>query len=203
MKASSLTRVCILWVLLSVLVACGGDSETGQILANNSADFRSEVDSTGVEGVWQLACASVDQLGPNWQLIAKDLELYGTLKAAYHGGQITGTINLFKDSSCVDLYLTSTFVSSYVLGAEITTESGISANEIDISPVSTRMDFADANEADLDTGAAPTSYTIFRVDGDKLYTGKMGLLEVIQHGVGLTADKRPVSLNFDVYLTRE
>ncbi|WP_417597694.1 hypothetical protein [Oceanospirillum sp.] len=183
-----LKKLIVLFAMVTMLAACGGGSsstESGSTGGDAGSDTGSGGDtdsgsgddtSTVLEGVWVKSCGAVDPSDPE--------TLYDIVTATFSGSNFTSNIKNYLDASCsIPMSEAPNPIAEGVfsIGAEVTTSSGVVAQELD-SHV-TRY-----SGADFDT----YTYTIFTIEGNLLYMGD-------DNGFndGTTSALRPTAMNYN------
>ncbi|OOV88160.1 hypothetical protein [Oceanospirillum linum] len=181
-----LKKLIVLFAMVTILAACGGgSSSTGSdsTSGGSGSDTGSGGDAgsggetgTVLDGVWVKSCGPVDPSDPE--------TLYDIVTATFSGNNFTSNIKNYLDAGCsIPMSEAPNPIAEGVfsIGAEVTTSSGVVAQELD-SHV-TRY-----SGADFDT----YTYTIFTIEGNVLYMGD-------DNGFndGTTSALRPTAMNYN------
>ena len=156
------TRILLI-ALVTILYSCGGDSDDGKTMNSNLAE------SMGINGT----CLSNCYESPY------DPGLYIIDSFSFSGNSVTTTFWDYQDSSCSgSVSLTGSASGSFVIGEEVTTDSGLKATEIDFN-----MTYQ---------GSQFTILDIIQVSENYFYLGVWG-----------DSNIRPTELKFDTVLTKQ
>jgi len=135
---------------------------------------------TELEGTWGATCLYNDL----W-------ETYDTDSVTFAGNTFSFFGIEYTDSACTLVEDTYSSTGTFVIGDTLTASSGGEVIQIDSM-------FATVNGNNF----TYTFYDIFRVDGDRLYTGDTGGFGEDEHD-GSTLEARPIDLDFSFYLTKD
>ena len=130
-----------------------------------------------LQGTWVSSCVSYSSF-------------YLLSSTTFSVGSYSSSSSAFFDSECADSVQGVSVTGSFVVGEAITTSSGVSAKEIDF--IIETIDGVSASE---------TSFGIYRIMDNTLFTGNLGFIE----GSGIdtsTEENRPTALNFDLPFTK-
>lgn len=125
--------------------------------------------ATTLQGSWTVPCDD----GYQWTM-------------EFSGSNIYFSPTFYEDSSCSgtgDFYHAD-ITATYVIGDTVTTESGLTAHQIDITYTEVKY------PEDYEEQEGETHYDLIYVDGDILYTGD------ISTGSGTSPSTRPTALDF-------
>ncbi len=129
------------------------------------------------------------ELEGTWVYICKDRGdgVFFKSKGTFSGDSFNFSIQEYSNSGCSRLTGDSSGSGKFSIGKSITTSSGLSAKEIDITTL--KQDGKDVNVKD---------YDIFRIDGRDLYFGKY-----TSKYDGESRSGRPIDLDFDENLIKD
>jgi len=132
--------------------------------------------ATELEGTWRTTCLYDDY----W-------DSYDTGSITFSGNTFSSSGVEYSDSACTVIEESYSSTGTFVIGSFVTTSSGLSAKEIDMTLLT-----MDGNNFTY------TFYNIFRVDSARLYNGDNdGDYD------GNSIDKRPIDLDFSYYYTKD
>lgn len=192
-----------------VLSACGSsDSDSGNSGDGSDGDSGGVDTTTGfalpvpygtgeatiLEGTWVADCFKIDVgIGVG----------YGKGVITYTGNGLSIVGASYSDPDCLTLVTSFTATKDIVIGNQITSDSGLSAYEIDITTVQGTTILP--NGIEIEDIAGITNYVITRVDGDKLYDARLpNPLTVDPNAIppASTPETRIKALNFDYFYYR-
>ena len=116
--------------------------------------------------------------------------MYETTRVTFSGNSFDTSGTDYLDSGCTTVDDTYATTGTFVIGQSLTTSSGLSAKEIDLT-----IQTIDGESF------AFVFYDIYRIDGNKLFTGNTGGFDEDEHD-GTTQEKRPIALLLDLPNTK-
>lgn len=169
---NKLVRSLGIGILLALISSCGssgGDAGGGEeppegtIIGLPIPEPYGSGAATILEGTWVLNC--IDSVHLNPLAPANTNFIKGV--TTYTGNGLSATGASYSESTCTQLISSSTSKSDIEIGNATTSTTGLAATEINITPVESTVNVPGVGP--IVTTGGPTSYVIFRLDGDRLY----------------------------------
>lgn len=148
--------------MLFILSGCGGSSNSG-----------GENTTTELEGNWKSLCTPF--LGSSFDLTI-----------IFTGNTFSATSSSYNDESCVTLDEATIDTGTFTIGNALTTTSGLSAKEINITTL-----ISDGMTVNS------TEYDIFSIMNNNLFLGDSNVLD------GSTIAMRPIELDTELSLIKQ